>query len=611
MPWTPVSTEPRGPLLALERFGVGYAGPASFTTVASDIDLSVAPGECLAVVGESGAGKSQLFLAVVGLLGAGGQVWGSARLAGRELVGLPEAQLAQLRGRDVGLVFQDPSSALTPHLTIGTQLAEVRRRHLNESARAARSGALELLEQVHLADAARRLGQFPHELSGGMRQRVMIALALAAAPRLLIADEPTTALDATLQAQILALLAELKRARGLAVVLITHDLASVTGLADELAVLRAGRILEQGRAAAILARPREPYTARLIASARAALEARPPAPAGAGAAAALELEAVSVDLPVNRGLLRRPAQLRALDAVSLRLAEGASLGLVGESGSGKSTLARAALALLKIAHGRIVWLGSDPGVLPAAQLRRRRRDLQLIFQDPIASLDPRRRCLELVTEGLEVHEPHLSGAERHAAARRMLARVGLAEELERRYPHQLSGGQCQRVALARALVLSPRVLVCDEPLSALDAATREEIIELIATLRARERVSLLFISHDLAAVRTLCQEVLVLYLGRGIEQAPTAALFAQPRHPYTRELLAAIPALDPKLEAARLAAVRTGEPPSPLAPPSGCHYRSRCSYAEARCATERPPWEEVAPQRQVACLRWRELAGQL
>jgi oligopeptide/dipeptide ABC transporter ATP-binding protein len=613
-PLTPASAE-GSPLLRLSGLTVSFDTRAGRTLAAQEVALWVARGECLGVVGESGAGKSQLFLAVLGLLAANGHAHGSARFGDTELLTLSPAALDRVRGRGIGMVFQEPMTSLSPHLRIGQQLTETLVRHLKLSGRAARLRALELMQRVQVSDAALRLSQYPHQLSGGMRQRVMIALALAGEPQLLIADEPTTALDVTIQAQILSLLAELKRERAMALILITHDLAAVAAVADRLVVMRAGRVIESGSVAEVLKSPRDPYTRALIAG-TLTLEGAAPVPAarppnGAAAArpgaCALSLEGVSVQFQVGHGWLAPRTALTAVHDVSLELLAGGSLGIVGESGCGKSTLARAALALLRTSSGRVVWMGQPLHGLPAHELRALRRDRQIIFQDPLGSLDPRMTVRQIIAEPLLVHERALSGADRERAVAAALAGVALGAQLANHYPHQLSGGQCQRVGIARAMILRPQLLVCDEPLSALDLPTQAQILTLIAELRSSSRLSLLFISHNLALVRRLCERVLVLYLGRMMELAPAALLYDSPRHPYSRELLAAIPSLDPAIASGRLGQVRAGEPPSPLSPPSGCVYRTRCPYAAAVCAERVPVFEEVRPGHRVACHRWREL----
>ena len=604
---TPVGTEAEGEvLLELQGFGVEFATPRGTVTAARDVSLRVRRGECLGVVGESGAGKSQVFLGVLGLLAANGRARGQARFAGRELLTLPSGELDALRGRHIGLIFQDPMTSLTPHLTIGAQLMEVRRRHLNESAPAAAAAALKLLRQVQVTDPERRLGQYPYELSGGMRQRAMVALALAGEPQMLIADEPTTALDVTIQAQILALLGCLKRTRSLALVLITHDLGAVAGLAERICVMKDGTLLEEGTAQEVLLRPREPYTRALLAAAALPGAAAAAAPA-VDSPAALSVEAVSVEFALHAPLLGRARHLHALSDVSFTVRRGESLALVGESGCGKSTLARAALQLLPLKSGRVLWLGTSLGARTRRELRALRCDLQIIFQDPLASLEPRATAGQSIEEGLKLHAPGLDAAARELAVLQALEEVGLAPQLAARYPHELSGGQCQRVGIARAMVLRPQLLVCDEPLSALDLSTQAQIVALLERLRTQRGLTLLFISHNLGLVRRLCQRVLVLYLGRMMESAATEALFSSPHHPYTRELLAAIPSTDPRVQPARLLKVREGEPASPLDPPSGCVYRTRCPHALPLCAAQRPPWERTGEGGEVACHRWREL----
>ena len=422
MPSIPVSGEDvhREPaaVLSLRGLGVTFVTAQGPLHAVQDVTLAVARGECLGVVGESGAGKSQLFLAVMGLLAANGQASGSARLGDTELIGLSAAALDRVRGAQVGMVFQDPMTSLTPHLTIGEQLIEVLRRHRGLTRGAARIRAQELLERVHMSDPERRLQQYPHALSGGMRQRAMIAIALAAEPQLLIADEPTTSLDVTIQAQILALFAELKRTHALGLVLITHDIAALAGVADRIAVMRAGRVIETGAVGEVLKRPRDPYSRALVQNAAAPRDAElaQPAVAQAGSgAAALSVEGLSVQYSVTRGWLGARVPLTALSAVSLELRAGEALGIVGESGSGKSTLARAVLRLLPASSGRVVWIGRELAALPPRELRALRRDLQIIFQDPLGSLDPRMTVAEIVAEPLRVHQRSLTAAARRRA----------------------------------------------------------------------------------------------------------------------------------------------------------------------------------------------------
>jgi peptide/nickel transport system ATP-binding protein len=577
-------------VLDIRDLNVSFATAGGEVVAVRDFTLAVQKGECVGVVGESGAGKSQAFLAAMGLLPENARVSGSVRIDGVELLGQRAADLDRVRGAGVTMVFQDPLTSLTPHLKIAGQICESLRRHRGLSRSAARTRSLELLTAVHVPDPARRLGQYPHELSGGMRQRVMIAMALACDPLLVIADEPTTALDVTIQAQILALLAELKRERGMSLVLITHDFGVVAGLADRVVVMQGGRIVEQGAVATILKTPTHSYT-------RALLQAMP-----AGEAAevtAVEGNGRSNEPLVEMSQLRvRFSALRAVDGVDLEVRAGEAVGIVGESGSGKSTLARAVLQLLRPASGRIVWAGQEQPV---------RRDLQIVFQDPLASLDPRMTVSEIVTEPLRVHEPQLERAARSRMALEMLRRVALAPDLLQRYPHELSGGQCQRVGIARAMILRPKLLICDEAVSALDVTTQAQIVALLEDLRREYGMALLFISHNLAVVQRLCHRVLVLYLGRMMELAPADRLHAAPAHPYTRSLLDAIPVADPDIQPARLARTLGGELPSPLTPPEGCVFHTRCPYVIEICKRRIPAWEGVGISHGVACHRWREL----
>jgi oligopeptide/dipeptide ABC transporter ATP-binding protein len=620
-------------VLRVTQLGVTFVTPQGAVPAVREVSISVRRGECLGVVGESGAGKSQLFLAMLGLLPASARVSGNAQLGREALIGRTERELDRIRGARVGLVFQDPMTSLTPHLRIGEQIAEPIVRHCGASWREARLKALALLERVHVPEAARRMRQYPHELSGGLRQRVMIAIALACGPELLIADEPTTALDVTIQAQILALLAQLKRESAMAMVLITHDFGAVAGIADRIAVMQAGRIVELDSAAVVLKAPRTAYTRDLLEKvptlerARASVAAMPPsgqavspapgaAPArdSAGSAAtdaALGISSLAVEYPSRGGWRGGNRVLRALHDVSFELSTGQALGVVGESGSGKSTLVRATLQLIRPSAGRVTWLGRSLSALPAKELKRLRRDLQIVFQDPLASLDPRMRVGRIVSEPLEVHEPGFTGEERERQVAQMLVRVGLSPQLASRYPHELSGGQCQRVGIARAMIVKPRLLVCDEPVSALDVSVQAQILDLLASLKGEHGMSILFVSHNLAVVRRLCDRVLVLYRGRMMELADTETLFMRPLHPYTRALLDAVPVVDPDVQPGRLALARLGEPLEQAedAQATGCVFHGRCPHAIQECRARVPVWEAAPGESHVACHRFRELAG--
>ncbi len=499
--------------------------------VVDQASFTVARGETVALVGESGSGKSLTALAILRLLPPGSLATGGIALDGTDMMAASPERLRAMRGRTAGMVFQEPMTSLNPLHRIGRQVGEAMALHGRRPGRAA---IVALLDSCGFPDAAQRLGALPHQLSGGQRQRVMIAMALANDPALLIADEPTTALDVTIQAQILDLLAEQKARRGLALLLISHDLGVVRRHADRVCVMKDGRIVEQGASACVFARPSHPYTRML-------LESEPggrPDPVPPAAAILAEATGIRVAFAGRRGLFRRAAAtVQAVDGVSITIREGETVGLVGESGSGKSTMG---LALLRLtpASGRVVFAGTDLQSLRPAALRRQRAQMQVVFQDPYGSLSPRMAAGELVAEGLRVHE-RLTSAERAARVAAALAEVGLPADAAGRYPHEFSGGQRQRIAIARALVLQPRLLVLDEPTSALDRSVQAQIVALLRDLQRRRRLAYLFISHDLAVVRALAHQVVVLRAGRVVEQGPADALFATPREPYTRALMAA------------------------------------------------------------------------
>jgi peptide/nickel transport system ATP-binding protein len=614
MPSIPMSADAEvASLLEIRNLGVTFGTPAGDVEAVTDFSLALNAGECVGVVGESGAGKSQALMAVMGLLPPNARTRGSIRFEGRELLGMPRGQLSALRGASMSMVFQDPLTSFTPHLVIGDQIAEPLVRHTGATWAAARKNAVALLERVHVTDPARRAQQFPHELSGGMRQRAMIAMALACGPKLVIADEPTTALDVTIQAQILALLAELKRERGLAVVLVTHDLGVVASMADRVIVMRAGGIVETGAVDRVLKRPENAYTQALLSAvpqvqavslaAARVNEAQQNTPS---APALLALANLQVHFPTRGSLLRKGPVLRAVEGVDLDIKPGEAVGVVGESGSGKSTLARAALQLVRVAGGQVVWLGNP--IDAHHDIKPFRRETQLVFQDPVASLDPRMTVQEIVAEPLRVHRSDLDATARKSAVAEMLKRVGLGNNLLSRYPHELSGGQAQRVGIARAMILKPKLLVCDEAVSALDVTVQSQIVLLLQELKRELQTSILFISHNLAVVQQLCDRVLVLYLGRMMEQGTTDALYGKPAHPYTRGLLDSIPVPDPDIQATRLASPMPGELPSPLAPPAGCVFNTRCPHVRDICRAQIPAWEATRqPDQWVACHRWREL----
>jgi peptide/nickel transport system ATP-binding protein len=503
------------------------------------VSFDVAAGEIVAITGESGSGKSMTALAVMQLLPAGAQCSGRIMLDGTDLTTLPEPQLCALRGNDIGMVFQEPMTALNPVKTIGAQVAETIRIHTRTSKTEARDRAAETLARVGLPQDRFPLSRYPHELSGGQRQRVVIAMAIARHPRLLIADEPTTALDVTTQAQILALLTRLAREDGMGLMMITHDLAVVAGMADRIIVMRQGEIVEQGETKALLRSMKHPYTRMLF----AASSHRVTLPQTDKGPPLLEVNRVSRDYRTPRKtLLGKPGVFRAVDDVSFTLARGERLGLVGESGCGKSTLTRALLGLEQVQSGSIT-LDGEPvftGNRPNLAVRRR---MQLVFQDPFGSFNPRHRVARQICEPFHLLEHPPTGTARQKAIDEALTAVGLSPTDAQKYIHEFSGGQRQRIAIARALIIRPELIVFDEAVSALDVSVRAQILDLLAELCAAYSLSYLFISHDLSVVRIVTDRVLVMQAGRIVEQGETEAIFTAPEHPYTKSLIAAAPVL--------------------------------------------------------------------
>ena len=604
------------PLLEVIDLCVDFPTDEGAVHAVRGVSWTLAPGEVLAVVGESGAGKSTSALALMGLLSAKARVSGSVRLRGVQLLGLPPRHLDAVRGARLAMVPQEPLSSLNPVYSVGKQVAEVVRIHdRSASRRAAGDRAFELLRLAGISDARRLMRSYPHEISGGMRQRVVIAMALAHHPEVIVADEPTSALDVTVQAQILETLARIRAETGAGLVLITHDLGVVAGVADRVLVMQAGAAVETGCVDEIFYRPRAAYTRQLLASVSHLApqgEAVWPAPR-----ARVEREATTARpgeetaLPVlsgrdlvthfqGRRLGRRgEGRVHAVCGVSLDLFAGKTLALVGETGCGKSTVARSLLGLIPITSGTVRLDGRDLSRITARQRRVLARELQIVFQDVSVSLDPRLTVGDILAEPLRIHGSFACGGP--ALVSRLLRTVGLLPEHGARYAHELSSGQRQRVAIARALVLEPRVLILDEPVSALDVATRAGILDLLRDLQDGLGLGYLFIAHDLSMLRPLADEVAVMYLGKIVESGDAEAIYRSPSHPYTQALLSAVPRPDPELERTRRRIVLEGEVPDATEPPSGCRFRTRCPKALPLCAQEDPALVERGQGHPVAC----------
>jgi peptide/nickel transport system ATP-binding protein len=655
-------------LVEVRDLTVRFPSEAGTVEAVRGVSLDVRAGEVLGIVGESGSGKTVMSLSVIGLLPDTATVSGSIRFGGRDLLALDDAEMSRLRGSEIAMVFQDPLSALNPVHTIGRQIAEALLIHQDIPREAAAKRAVELLEVVGIPRPDERAQSYPHEFSGGMRQRVMIALAIANQPKVILADEPTTALDVTVQAQILDVLRTARDMTGAAVVLVTHDLGVVAGIADRVAIMYAGKVVEVGPVADVYAAPAMPYTIGLLGSIPrvdgaagdrlASIPGAPPSPvalppgcafaprcpaaeprcadappplapiapdraiacvrgpeiaalrrdgrlfvetprhATRGAAAdgvAVEVRGLRKTFPLLKGsvLRRRVGSVHAVDGVDLTLRAGRSLALVGESGCGKTTTLLEILNLVAPEAGTIAVLGRDVATLSPAERLQMRRDLQIVFQDPFASLDPRLPIGDAIAEPLRTFG--VPREEQDARVHELLELVGLQREQASKYPSEFSGGQRQRIAIARALALHPKVLALDEPVSALDVSVRAGVLNLLAELQEKLSLSYLFVSHDLAVVQRVADDIAVMYLGGIVEAGPVAEVFARPRHPYTQALLSAVPIPDPAVERGRSRIILQGDLPSPASPPSGCRFHTRCHVratlapdVAARCATERP-----------------------
>jgi microcin C transport system ATP-binding protein len=534
----PVPAAPaRDTLISVEDLSVDFQSGGRITHAVNHISFDIGNAETVALVGESGSGKTVTALSILRLLPYPGATHpsGAIRFKGENLMALASDALRHVRGNQISMIFQEPMTSLNPLHTIEGQIGEVLKIHRGLSDRAARTRVLDLLDKVGIDDPKGRLASYPHQLSGGQRQRVMIAMALANEPDLLIADEPTTALDVTIQAQILDLLLKLKAEFNMAMLLITHDLGIVRKMADRVCVMTNGEIVERGSTREIFASPQHPYTKHLLASEP---KGSPP-PANAKAPVILEAQNLRVWFPIKRGFLRRTVgHIKAVDGIDLAVKEGQTLGVVGESGSGKTTLGLALLRLVS-SEGPIVYLGNRIDGYDSKRMRPLRRDMQIVFQDPYGSLSPRLSIAQIIEEGLLIQKPGMDRAERRARVARALQEVGLDPAFQDRYPHEFSGGQRQRIAIARALVLEPKFLILDEPTSALDVSVQAQIVDLLRDLQRRYKLAYLFISHDLKVVRALANAIIVLRYGKVVEQGPARTVFAKPKTDYTKALLAA------------------------------------------------------------------------
>jgi peptide/nickel transport system ATP-binding protein len=642
------------------------------------VSFGVAPGETVGLVGESGCGKTMTGMSIMRLLPSGGHIAGGRIVFdGQDLGGVDDKTMRSIRGNKIGMVFQDPMTSLNPTMTIGRQIASPFRVHQGVSKKAAMERAAEMLALVGMPRPGERLSDYPHQLSGGLRQRAIIAMALVCQPKLLIADEPTTALDVTIQAQILALLDDLKARFGMAMILITHDMGVIAGRTDRVMVMYAGRIVETAPTGALFRRMRHPYTEALLASIPhldqdktqilysipglppdltgdlagcrfaprcsyatdicretepelggddpeghrfachhprnssvdgLSVSAQPVAlvarrgEAEVKSGTILEFCSVSKEFPVTtRGLLQRRLEVNhAVTDVSLAVRAGASFGLVGESGCGKTTLGRLAVALETPTRCQVLFEGADLFALSRHRLRTVRRGLQIMFQDPYSSLDPRMQVGEIIAEPLSVRGTE-SARERNAVVHRLLGEVGLSQSAMGRYPHEFSGGQRQRIGLARALALNPALIVADEPVSALDVSIRSQILNLMKRLQASHGLTYVVISHDLSVVRYIADHIGVMYLGKLVEVGPADDVYGHPAHPYTRALLDAIPVPNPEIEKSKSPVPVRGEMPSAMNPPSGCRFRTRCPRAEDRCSEETPPLVSFGGEHRAAC----------
>ena len=663
-------------LLEVKHLRTWLASGEVVVRAVDGLSFDIEPGETFALLGESGSGKSVTALSIMRLLpDAGRVVSGEIRMDGTDLLTLPETAMRGVRGRRIAMIFQEPGTSLNPVMTVGAQIVEVLEQHTDLRGDAARRRALEILESVGIPDSQRRVDEYPFQMSGGMKQRAMIAIALACQPALLIADEPTTALDVTIQAQVLELLRELQRKTHMSVLLITHDLGVVAQMAQRVAVMYAGEIVELAPAGAFFSHPAHPYSQKLFQavpdvarrnrslavipgtvpslsqefvgcrfadrceSAWARCREEAPAEIGIGAGHAvrchlydsrgqesrvrgqqqvasdpraaagdvaerpaasslLAVDDLKVYFPIRKGILRRvAAHVKAVDGVSLDIHSHRTLALVGESGCGKTTVGKGILQLVPVTGGSVTFDGVDLSGLSAGALRPLRKDFQIVFQDPYSSLNPRMRVAEIVEEGMAALG--VDAGPRQERVDELLVQVGLSPDMKYRYPHEFSGGQRQRIAIARALAVEPKLLICDEPTSALDVSVQAQILNLLKDLQQRLGLAYLFITHNISVVEFLAHEIAVMYLGRIVEQGGVDEVLRTPRHPYTQALLSAVPAIDP---AGRREVIRLqGELPSPVDPPSGCHFHPRCPQVMPECRNSYPAVTALTPAHTVRC----------
>ena len=634
-------------LVDINHERLSFFTPAGEVKALNDVSIHVKEGEVLGIVGESGSGKSVTAYSLMGLTAYPGKlIGGTLEFNGHKINEMTEKEMRKIRGNEVSIIFQDPMTSLNPVYTIGNQIEEVILLHTDKKKKEAHERAKELLTLVGINEPEKRLKQYPHELSGGMRQRVMIAIALACEPKLLIADEPTTALDVTIQAQILELMMELKDKLGMAIIMITHDLGIVASMCEKIAVMYAGRIVEYGTTDEIFYEPKHEYTKGLLRSIpkldakeheklvpiegtpidllnppkgcpfaprcnncmKICLREMPPVTTFGDVHYTqcdklVEVQHLKQYFPAG-GYGKNKKYVKAVDDVSFYVKRGETLGLVGESGCGKTTTGRTLLRLYEPTAGKIIYDDQvifDSEKKIAVDMLPYRKKMQIVFQDPYASLDPRMTVADIIGEAIDIHKLASNKQERYDIIIEMLRRVGLNSEHANRYPHEFSGGQRQRVGIARALAVNPQFIVCDEPISALDVSIQAQVINMFEDLQQELGLTYLFIAHDLSVVKHISNRIGVMYLGKLVELADSYELTTHSVHPYTRSLISAIPIADPKTARQNKRIVLEGDVPSPLNPPSGCRFRTRCPYATEQCAAEQPEWREVSTGHYVAC----------